>query len=279
MDSDVQRPTDKFECLRCFLRSVAHVNLITAWLYSISFVFLLWLIGSYDKEIYQGSTTMSYINILNDFVIQIMMQAFLRTLIGLHHYERTPEVEAHRIEQEQQSYSFSDEISSTRTLLRKRANTRNNKALIAGLVIAFVAIVAHYNDIYTGVYRIPAEVRKIYVGLVIWLLVLEALMNCPKRHMKVTAVATNFLAICILVLLKWKSNWKVQNYPHFEESLTYFLPFIELRMVCLMSAFFLCLSNLTLLQTNNWPLPSLEMRMKQAITVALVALLVVSAVY
>ena len=277
MDADVQDPDEMFDHLRRFLGSVALVNFITAWLYPITITVLLWQLGYYDRKIYQGSTWVAYINILQDVVVLNLMQGFLRTLIGIHHYERTLLVEAHKMEQESES---DEQIRSAAILLRERTNNRNRNALGVCFVIALVSIAAAcYNGNYAG--RSLSEVRNPYACLIIWLFVLEALINCPKRHMKVTAVAINSLAIGALLLLKWNGNWKVQDYPDFEKSLTRFLPFIELRMLCLMSTFHLLLDGITLLQTNNWPLPSLRMRdncMKRAITLPLVVLLVGSAI-
>lgn len=269
-DDQEPLPADIFDCLCRFLRSVALVNFLAACFYSISVTILLGLIGYYDTLIYQGSTMVSYAKVLCDAFFLIMTQAYLRTLIGIYHYERALLVEAHRIAHKQQTDNFRKQIHLTATFLRKRANTWSSKALIISLPIALVCTAAlAFAD--TGI--IPT---KSYACLVAWLFVLEALINCPKRHMKVAAVAANSLAIFAVVLLKWTDNWKT---PDFEQSLAHFLPPIELRMLCLILASFLLLDGITHLQTNNWPLPSLDMRMKKAITVPLVILLVGSAMY
>lgn len=280
IDATVQNPDHRFECLRGMLTSVAFVNVITAWLYSISITILFWFLGYYG-EIYQGSTWVSHLNVASDVFTLIMIQGILRTLIGFHHYERTLLVEAHKIEQALESKGFSEQIRHTAKFVRERNNTRNRKAFIAALAIALVSIltaVYYYDDNYPS--NVSAEVRKYYTCLIIWLFVVEALMHCPKRHMKVTAVATN-LFIC--VLLKKTDNWATLNSSDMKKSLEIFLSCIELRMFCLLAGLYLLLNVLTCLQTNNWPLPSLGIKdnwIRKVIVMSLVLLLLMgSALY
>jgi hypothetical protein len=282
IEAKVQNPDDVFNSLRSFLTSVVLVNVLAAWFHSASIIVLLWLLGHYDGGIYQGSTWLSYMNILVDAISLLVMQGCFRTLIGAYHYERTLLVGAHQIGLESQSDGFRQQIRQTAIFLQERNHAWNLKALRAGSAIALVSMVilaaARYSHNYSV--SILAEGKTFY--LIGFLFVHEALLNCPKRHMKITAVLIDALAICALVSLKWTGDWKIQNYPDFEKSLALFLPFIEIRMLCFMSAFQLILHLLTSLQIRNWPLPTLEIGhnwIKKAITMPLVVLLVGTALY
>ena len=208
MDRNVQTPCEMFKHLHCFLRSVAHVNVITAWLYPVTMTILLWQQGYYDRQIRQGSRgnqSWAYVYILQDIVVLNLMQGFSRTLIGLHHYERNLLVEAYKMERKSESDGRCEQIRSAAAMVRERTNSRNKKALGLCAIIALLSITAAvYNNIHAS--GSLTEVRGPYACLVAWLIVLEALMNCPKRHMKFTAVATNAMAIIVFVAMQLEAG-------------------------------------------------------------------------
>ena len=259
-------------CIQQFLCIVARVNFITAWLYPLTWALLLKQLGYFGREIYKGNGFwFVYICKATDFVILILVQGFLRTLIGIYHYERNLLVESHKLQQDPKSQELRNTMSSTATWLHSRINTTAKQITTFGLLLILVAIpVILWNHGITSLIKSSKEALNGYMTLMFWLILLEMLMHCPTRHMKTVAVLANALAVFAL-------HFAFEQNPLVMESLTCFLPFVELRMLCLMSMFCLLLHCTTVLKTNNWPLPSFqlnEIRKRQAplIIIAIVLL-------
>lgn len=258
MEHQVESPDEMFVKLCLFLQSVATVNLVTAWLYSVTLSALLWQLGYFI----QGSNTEGdYCWVVLQFVVLTLAQGFLRTLIGIYHYERNLLVDTHKIVADGEPEECCAQIRKAARMLNERISVPIKRALIFGTLLAVVVILVTGYDIGSAATTSnKSEARDSYTEscLIIWLLVVEALINCPTRHMKITAVALNALAVVGLWLLEVKLG--VNHNLLFGNSLPHFLSLLDLRILCLVSPFFLMLYTLTVLRTKNWPLTTVELR-------------------
>ena len=250
MKHDVRNPRLIFKKLKQFLQSVARVNLITAWLYSFCTCAILWMVGHFDLRIENrhGHYWIAFYKILNAAAV-VIVQGCARTLIGIHQYERNLLVDAHRMVHDARLIK-SDVFLKAAQMLRERSFNRANKAFE---FIVFLAIGVLAVSITTLTSTSSSVLDICYCLPTLWIIFSEALINCPKRHMKLIAVAINLIILACLIYAF--NHFNVNNYQQMVKPLNFFLHGVTLRMLCLTAALQWLLHILTWFRIKNWPLP------------------------
>ena len=249
-----------FLCLRQALRSVVVCNLYTAWLYPVTMIVILHQLGYVSIVVHHNlsNSIVSLSQILN-IAVMVIAQGFIRTMIGIHHYERNLLIESHRMLHNQKLENRTKPLVSSSKQLQERTSQRAAASLPVGIVICLctllITLLGPHSSIgpQTGVF--PTRTKQ-FALLISWMLLVESLMSCPTRSMKITAVAINTTLASALIYSSWSMNYN----PHFKRLPTHFLPFIELTVLCLLSAFYLMLNVQTSAKTMNWPLPTLKFK-------------------
>ena len=171
----------------------------------------------------------------------VVAQGFIRTMIEIHHYERNLLIEAHKMLHNQNLENRTKPLVSSSKLLQGRTSQGAAAALPVGTVICFctllITLLGPHSSIGVKTGAFPTRTKQ-FALLISWMLLVESLMSCSTRNMKITAVAINTTLASALIYYSWSMNYN----PHFKRLPTHFLPFIELTVLCLLSAFYLMLN-------------------------------------